>query len=232
MGATLAGLGQAVGGGTHTALAAAFAWGALSIALSPCNMASVPLIVGFVSRQGRISNRRAFYLSLMFSVGILLTILLAGAATAAAGRVIGDIGRAGNYVVAFVLVIVGLALLDIMPASWPSLGSLSTRKTGPVAALVLGLVFGVAAVPCTFAVMTPMLRVVLRAASSSPGYGALLLLAYGAGHIAAIVLAGTLTEVVQGHLDWTEHSKGAVVLRRVCGALVMLGGAYLMVAAV
>lgn len=95
-----------------------------------------------------------------------------------------------------------------------------------MAALVLGLVFGVAVGPCTFAFVAPMLRAVLRAASASPGYGALLLLVYGIGHSAVIVLAGTLTEVVQGYLNWTERSKGALVLRRVCGVLVMLGGVY------
>lgn len=226
MGEMFAALGRAVEGATHAALAASFAWGVFSVVLSPCHLASIPLIVGFVNGQGRMSNRRAFYLSLVFSLGILLTIAAVGAATAAAGRTVGDIGRVGNYAVASVLIVVGLALLDVMPQSWPGLGDLSTRRRGPVAALVLGLVFGVAVGPCTFAFVAPMLRAVLRAASASPGYGALLLLVYGIGHSAVIVLAGTLTEVVQGYLNWTERSKGALVLRRVCGVLVMLGGVY------
>ncbi len=226
MGEMLAALGRAVEGATHVALAAAFVWGVFSVALVPCHMSSIPLIVGFVNGQGRMSNRRAFYLSLVFSFGILLTIGAVGAATAAAGRTVGDIGRAGNYAVAAVIVIVGLALLDVMPESWPGLGDLSTRKRGPVAALVLGLVFGIAVGPCTFAFVTPMLGAAIRAASSSPGHGALLLLAYGAGHSVVIVLAGTLTEILQGCLNWTERSKGAVILRRVCGVLVMLGGVY------
>ena len=101
-----------------------------------------------------------------------------------------------------------------------------------MAAFVLGLLFGVAVGPCTFAFMAPMLGVALRTASTNPGYGALLLLVYGVGHTAVIVLAGTFTEVVQRYLNWTERSKGAVILRRVCGILVILGAIYFIVTAV
>ncbi len=232
MGEMFAALGRAVEGAAHVALAASFAWGVLSIVLSPCHLASIPLIVGFVNGQGRMTTRRAFFLSVLFSLGILVTIAAVGVVTAAAGRIIGDVGRVGNYVMAAVLIVVGLALLDVIPLSWPGSRGLSTSKKGPVAALVLGLAFGVAVGPCTFAFMAPMLGVALRTASTSPAYGALLLLVYGIGHSAVIVLAGTFTEVVQRYLNWTERSKGAVILRRVCGVLVMLGGVYFIVTAV
>ena len=42
-----------------------------------------------------------------------------------------------------------------------------------------------------------------------------------------IVLAGTFTEVVQRYLNWNEKSKGSLILKKVCGALVLLGGLYL-----
>jgi len=232
MGEMFAALGRAVEGAVPVALAASFAWGVLSIVLSPCHLASIPLIVGFVNGQGRMSTRRAFLLSVLFSLGILVTIAVVGVVTAAAGRIIGDIGRVGNYVMAAVLIVVGLVLLDVIPLSWPGSRGLSTSRKGPVAAFVLGLAFGVAVGPCTFAFMAPMLGVALRTASTRPTYGALLLLVYGIGHSAVIVLAGTFTEVVQRYLNWTERSKGAVILRKVCGVLVILGGIYFIMTAV
>jgi cytochrome c-type biogenesis protein len=33
--------------------------------------------------------------------------------------------------------------------------------------------------------------------------------------------------VVQHYLNWNERSKGAVILKKVCGVLVLLGGLYL-----
>lgn len=54
-----ASLTRAVEGGSLIALAAAFFWGILSILLSPCHLASIPLIVGFIDQQGRMTTRRA-----------------------------------------------------------------------------------------------------------------------------------------------------------------------------
>jgi cytochrome c-type biogenesis protein len=59
-------------------------------------------------------------------------------------------------------------------------------------------------------------------------YGVLLLLAYAAGHCSVIVLAGTFTEVVQQYLNWNEQSKGPIIIKRICGVLVILGGFYLL----
>jgi cytochrome c-type biogenesis protein len=55
----------------------------------------------------------------------------------------------------------------------------------------------------------------------------MLLVLYGVGHCAVIVLAGTFTEVVQHYLNWNEKSKGALILKKMCGVLVLLGGLYL-----
>ena len=85
------------------ALAAAFAWGILSVALSPCHLSSIPLIVGFISGQGKMTPRQAFWISTAFAVGILATIGLIGAITASAGRMIGDVGPIGNYIVAAII---------------------------------------------------------------------------------------------------------------------------------
>ena len=101
------------------------------------------------------------------------------------------------------------------------------KRKGMLAALVLGLVFGIALGPCTFAYMAPMLGVTFRLAATNVAYGVFLLAAYGVGHCSVIVLAGTFTEVVQHYLNWNERSKGAVILKRVCGALVLMGGVYL-----
>ncbi|MDH3809870.1 MAG: cytochrome C biogenesis protein, partial [Desulfuromonadales bacterium] len=62
-------------------------------------------------------------------------------------------------------------------------------------------------------------------------YASLLLLAYGLGHCAIIVFAGTFTEKVQRYLDWNERSKGTLWVKRVCGLLVIAGGIWLIYSA-
>jgi cytochrome c-type biogenesis protein len=222
-----AALTRAVEGMPALAVGAALGWGILSILLSPCHLASIPLIVGFIDEQGRISTGRAFLISTLFAVGILITIGAIGVITAAAGRMMGDVGRYGNYFVAVIFFIVGLHLVDVIPMPWSGPGKVGMKRKGLLAAFILGLVFGIALGPCTFAYMAPMLGVTFKLAATNIGYGILLLAVYGVGHCSVIVLAGTFTEVVQHYLNWNEQSKGAVILKKVCGVLVLLGGVYL-----
>jgi len=218
---------RAVEGTPAIALVAAFVWGILSILLSPCHLASIPLIVGFIDEQGKITTRRAFTISTLFAVGILITIGAIGVITAAAGRMMGDVGKYGNYFVAAIFFVVGLHLLDVIPMPWSGPGQIGLKRKGVLAAFILGLVFGIALGPCTFAYMAPMLGVTFRLAATSLFYGVLLLAVYGVGHCSVIVLAGTFTEAVQHYLNWSERSKGTVIVKKVCGVLVLLGGVYL-----
>jgi len=100
------------------AVAAAFGWGVLSILLSPCHLSSIPLIVGYISAQETTTARRSAGLSLLFALGILITIALVGLVTAGFGRMMGDVGTWGNIVVAAVFLVIGLYLLDIVKLSW------------------------------------------------------------------------------------------------------------------
>jgi cytochrome c-type biogenesis protein len=218
---------HAVEGTPLIALSAAFLWGILSILLSPCHLASIPLIVGFIDKQGPTTTRRAFVMSLLFAMGILITIAIIGAITAGAGRMMGDVGRYGNYFVAGIFFLVGLHLLDIIPAPWSGPGKVGIQQKGLLAGFLLGLIFGIALGPCTFAYMAPMLAVTFKLSSSNLPYGIALLLAYGIGHCSVIVLAGTSTELVQRYMNWNEKSKGTVILKRVCGILILIAGIYM-----
>jgi len=218
---------HAVEGAPLIALGASFVWGILSVVLSPCHLASIPLIVGFISEQGPVTTRRAFWTSTLFAVGILITIAAIGVITALAGRMLGDVGRYGNYFVAVIFFVVGLYLLEAIRLPMPGAAQPGIKRKGMLAAFILGLVFGVALGPCTFAYMAPMLAVTFKLASTAPVYGASLLLAYGLGHCSVIVLAGTSTEVVQHFLNWNEKSRGLVIVKKVCGVLVLIGGVWL-----
>lgn len=219
---------RAVEGAPAIAIGASILWGILSIILSPCHLASIPLIVGFINGQGDITPKRAFWFSALFASGILVTIAVIGIVTSLMGRLMGDIGPWGNYLVAGIFIVIGLHLLGVIPLPFTSKAAqVDYKKKGLVAALVLGLVFGIALGPCTFAYMAPMLAVTFTVASTNFFYGIILLLCYGVGHCSVIVAAGTSTEIVQHYLKWDESSRMTVVARRICGLLVILAGVYL-----
>ena len=218
---------HSVEGTAPIALAAAFIWGILSILLSPCHLSSIPLIVGFIGQQGKMSTKRAFVTSTLFAVGILITIGAIGAVTASLGRMLGNVGRYVNYFVAVIFFVIGLHLLDVIPIPFSGPSGVGMKHKGLLAAFILGLVFGIALGPCTFAFMAPMLGVTFKVASTNLTYGIALLVVYGVGHCSVIVLAGTCTELVQRYMNWNEKSKGSIILKKICGVLVLLGGLYL-----
>ncbi len=223
-----ASLTHAVEGAPGVALAAALAWGVLSVLLSPCHLAGIPLIVGFIAGQGEMTTRRAFWTASCFAFGILVTIAAIGALTAALGRMAGDLGGWVNYAVAAIFFMVGLHLVGVIPLNFAGAGQVNMQRRGLLAALILGLVFGIALGPCTFAYMAPVLAAAFKVATASPVAAAGLLLAYGIGHCAVIVAAGTSAEAVQRYLKWNEGSRGMAALKAACGVLVMLGGLYML----
>ena len=125
---------EAMTGAVWIAVLSSFAWGILSILLSPCHLSSIPLIVGFISSQGKISIGKTFKISLIFSIGILITISVIGIITASLGRLMGDIGSIGNYLVAGIFFLVGLYLLDVIKLDWDNIGLKKTNTKGLFAA--------------------------------------------------------------------------------------------------
>jgi cytochrome c-type biogenesis protein len=228
IGAVFESLSAAVSGAPAIAILASIAWGILSVILSPCHLASIPLIIGFIGEQGINTARRAFLTALSFALGILITIAAIGAATGLAGRMLGDLGRGVNYFVAAIFFAVGLHLLGVVPMPFSARAGKVGPRRGLAAAFVLGLVFGLALGPCTFAYMAPMLGITFSIARTNMTYGIILLAAYGVGHCAVIVAAGTFSEVVERYLKWTGESRGLSIVKKVCGALVILGGVYLL----
>ena len=206
---------------------AALVWGVLSVALSPCHLSSVPLVVAYMSGGAEMpTGRRALAISSAFAAGILASIAVIGAITAAAGRMLGDVGRTGTWVLAAVFIVFGLNLLGVLPL--PSFGATpgAARRRGAPGALLLGLVFGAALGPCTFAFMAPLLGIVLRAGESGAAFGVLLVALFGLGHAAAIAFAGASFQSVQRWLSWRGGAAAVKVLRAGAGLAVLGGGLY------
>jgi len=224
--AIFATLSRAVEGSPLIALGAAFAWGLVSVLFSPCHLASIPLIVGFMSEQKGMTVGRAFRTALLFSLGVLASIALIGALTAALGRMLGNVGGWANYLVAAVFFVMGLHLLDVIPLPLGGPAGLPTARRGYLAALVVGFVYGIALGPCTFAYLAPVLAVAFKAGATAPLFAAGLFTAFGLGHCTLITAAGTSVKQVQHYLKWSEDSRATLIGRRVCGVLVLAGGLY------
>lgn len=219
--------GEAFTGAPLLALAAALAWGALSVVLSPCHLSSIPLVVAWVGGDADPPPlSRALGLSSLFGLGTLASVGVIGALTTLAGRVAGDVGAVGNYLVAGVFLLMGLNLLGVVPLPAGLASPSTSSRRGPLGALTLGLVFGVALGPCTFGFLAPLLGLAFRSGSTHSALGPWLLVLYAVGHAGVLALAGASTGLVQRLLDWNGRGRGARWLKSGAGVGVILGGLY------
>ncbi len=210
----------------YMALAASFLWGVLSVLLSPCHLSSLPLIIGYINRNGLSTVKSAFYNSLLFAAGILITIALIGLITGLLGGLIGDLGSVGNYIVAIVFFAAGLYLLGVINPDWNFIHPEKVYSKGYLLAFLLGLLFGAGLGPCTFAFMAPVLGVVFQYSAEHFAYAILLIAAFAVGHALVIAAAGTMSAKIGKYLTWADSSRAVLIFKKVCGVLVILGGVY------
>ena len=206
-------------------LLAAFLWGILSIVLSPCHISSIPLVVGYVNRNGLQSRGGAFVTSLYFSGGVLVSLLVIGVATSLMGLMLGDLGQTGMILIGAVFVLTGLWLLGLVRP--PSCTIPQAGNASALGGILMGFIFGAALGPCTFGFMFPVLAVVFRAAEQSLPEAIAIVASYAIGHSLVIVLAAVGVNQLQTFLNWDSQSRGTVWLKRLCGVLIILTGLYL-----
>ena len=169
--------------------------GGVVTSIGPCNVAMIPLIVGYVGGSTNLSRARSFVLSLTFAVGLAITFVMLGVVATLVGGLIGGASRVWYYVVAGVCFIIGLQMLGVLSLPMPQgLARLRERirLKGLPGALMLGLVSGLVASQCATPALVAILTYVM-AQQSALLYGAVLLFVYALGRGVPIVLAGTFT---------------------------------------
>ena len=225
IGALMTAIASAFARPSVAAYTAAVLWGALSVFLSPCHLGSIPLIVAYANNGKNPSRKKAFSYSSLFALGLLAMLAAVGAATSAAGRLFGDVGDAPRIVVAVFIVLCGLWLMDVPPLSKIAFSfDAKSERRGLWGAFALGLVYGVALGPCSFAFLAPMLAFVFQAGRAEIAFGATLMALYAVGHSAAIVAAGTFGDLVRSRLARKGSGSAAIWFKRALGAAVAFAG--------
>jgi cytochrome c-type biogenesis protein len=192
---------------------------------SPCILASIPLVIGFVGGYAGGNKRQAFVYSLTFVVGLAMVMSALGAMAALMGTMFGDVGPYWYFIVAVILMVMGLQLVGVLKLK---LGGDTQRflpqRTGLIGALILGALFGLVLSPCA----SPVLAVILTMAAvqGKVAYGSTLLFAYALGQGTLIILAGTFTGVINNFLQSRGAQAGARI-QQVAGCLIFFAGAYM-----
>ena len=199
--------------------------GGIVTSIGPCNVAMVPLIIGYIGGSHDLSRRRSFSISLVFSVGLAITFMLLGVIASVVGGLIGGTTRLWYYLVAVVCFVIGLQMLGILKLALPCwFGSLREKiqLKGLMGAFLLGLVSGLVSSQCATPVLAAILTYVM-AQKTGLAYGAILLFIYALGRGVPILLAGTFTGVLKGFRTLGRWSE---IMEKVSGVIILLVGMY------
>jgi len=212
-------------GSIMIAAAGAFLWGMISVLFSPCHLASIPLIVGYVGGQEQmVQPRQAGIYSALFTLGLFLTIAVVGVLCAVLGRMLGDVGNYWQILVGLILIWVALGMLGVEKCTLS--GSLLYRLNlkGMFGAFVLGLAYGVLSGSCTFGFIAPILALITIQEKMMTGV--ILIVLFGIGHCLPIVIAGSSTALVKKLLENSTWSGAGQWFRKLAGTTIMALGLY------
>lgn len=198
--------------------------GGIITSLGPCNIATIPLIVGYVGGSHILSRSRSFVLSFAFAVGLAITFMLLGVGAALIGGLIGTSTRWWYYLVAGICFLIGLQMLGGINFSIPTwFGGVREKISlkGVPGALLLGLVSGLVASQCATPVLAAILTYVM--VEGAMIYGATLLLVYALGRGVPVVLAGTFTGALKGMQAIGPWSN---IFEKASGVIIVVVGLY------
>ena len=218
-----AGFGQYIGNNPVLAFPLALLAG-LASAFSPCVLASVPLVVGYVGGYAD-DRRRAVRYTLIFCLGLAATFTVLGALAATLGHMMSGAGRWWYLLLGAVAAAIGLWLLGVFGGGGGAC-RLPRVRAGGWGALALGVVAGAVSSPCA----TPPLAAILAyvADRANIAYGVSLLAAYAAGHCALIFLAGTSLSFAQRLVDSPRVAALGKAVRIGLGFLALALAGYLL----
>lgn len=208
------------------AFPACFLAGVISSA-SPCVLAMIPLVIGYVGGYAEGSQRKAIQYSLVFTLGLTITFTILGIVAGALGRLFGDVGSFWKYVLPPVAIILGLFLLGVFKFNIAVPQRFLPKKRALFGAFLMGLFFGIVASPCA----TPVLAVILTFAATRDdiAYSGGLLLAYALGHWVLVLGAGISTGFAQRVLASRGIANISDYSKRVAGLFLIGAGVYLAV---
>jgi cytochrome c biogenesis protein CcdA len=222
----LVSIGEFIQNQSWIAFPACFLGGIVSSA-SPCVLAMIPLVIGYVGGYSEGSHKKAIQYSIVFTIGLTITFTVLGIIAGAMGRLFGDVGGFWYYVLPPVAILLGLYLLfsDKLNLNIGLSQRFMPKKKALLGAFLIGLFFGIVASPCA----TPVLAVILTFAATRGdiAFSGGLLFAYALGHWVLVLSAGISTGFAQRVLASRGISNFSTYSKKAGGVILIGVGIYL-----
>lgn len=213
------------GGAWYLMLAASFAGGVLA-SISPCSLAMLPLIIGYVGGYSKETPFRTFLQLCCFILGTAIVFTLIGIACALTGSVFASaLGGYFTVIMASLLLVMGLKLLGILDFETPTIIKAMPQNTTNsifVYPVLLGITFALAGTPCSTPILAGIMAFAAMGKNIALAIVMLFLFALGQGVI--LILAGLFTSSLKNMKSLAAFTEG---LLKVSGGLLVLVSIFL-----
>lgn len=206
-------------------LAASFIGGVIA-SISPCSLAMLPLIIGYVGGYSKETPFRTFLQLSCFIFGTAIVFTIIGVVCAITGSVFAS--RMGGYftlLIASLLLVMGLKLLDLLDFETPTIiRAMPTNSSNSIFLYptLLGITFALAGTPCS----TPILAGIMAFAAieKNLGLAILMLFLFALGQGVILILAGLFTSTLKNMKSIARYTE---ILLKLSGGLLVLVSIFL-----
>lgn len=200
--------------------------GGIIASISPCSLAMLPIIVGYVGGYSDEKPLRTFVQMLFFVFGMSLVFSIIGIICALTGRVFVSVAPAYFLlIIASLLLVMGLNVIGVLDFNLPVIIKqmpTSSNKGLIIYPMILGIVFALAGTPCS----TPILAGIMAFASISDNilYAVALLFLFSLGQGIILILAAVFTSTVKGLKNYANITD---MLVKASGVFLILASLYI-----
>ena len=200
--------------------------GGLVASLSPCSLAMIPIIVGYVGGYSKDKPVKTFIQMLFFVLGTAIVFSVIGIICAITGKVF--VSFAGGYfgiVLAGIILVMGLKLMGVLDFELPVMIKEMPKNDGTntyLYPILLGGVFALAGTPCSTPILAGIMAFASLSASLAQAIIMLFLFSLGQGLI--LILAGSLTSHLKNSSGFHKFSDWML---KISGILLVLAAIYI-----
>ena len=217
---------NSTGLGVWALMFAASLAGGVIASISPCSLAMLPLIVGYVGGYSKETPLRTFVQLCFFIFGTAIVFSIIGIRCAVTGSVFAStLGGYFTLIMASLLLVMGLKLVGFLDFDFPVLIKEMPKSTAHntfIYPILLGAVFALIGTPCS----TPILAGIMAFASLSANIvnAIIMLFLFSIGQGLILILAGFLTSRLK---NWQNFYKISDILMKISGILLILASIYI-----
>jgi thiol:disulfide interchange protein DsbD len=206
--------------------------GGLLTSFTPCVFPIIPITIGVLGVKQTESKLHAFFLALVYVLGMALVYSVLGMLAGVTGTFFGSVSihPVTNLIVGNVCLLFSLSMFDAIQIPLPQF--LVTRKVstpekkGFLRAFVMGTVSGTVVAPCTAPVLGTLLTFI--GSTQNYVYGGVLMFVYAFGLGTLLIIIG----VFSGMLATLQKSSNVmIIVKRILGFLMLIVAEYFFIRA-